>query len=551
MRKWQVENKKKLEKLQDLIKILLENRNIKTEKEADDFLNPDLSKVTPNFVNIDKKELQKAIMRIKKAILKKEKIIVFGDYDVDGVCAAAILWETLNKLKADVLPFIPNRFDEGYGLSKEGIDNLLTKQKVDLIITVDNGIVANEAVDYATKLGIDVIITDHHVPSKTLPKAFAIVHSTLLCGTGVAYMLSQAIYNSQFLISNDAEDSHLELVALATVSDLVPLTHANRTLLYFGLKALRKTKRIGLLSLIQKSGIKSEEVGVYEIGHILAPRLNAMGRLESAMDSLRLICTNDKKRADKLATLLSDTNLERQQITLSALTHAKSKVEEKEIKNLIFIASENYQQGIVGLVAGRLVEEYYFPSIVISKGEKFSKASARSVKGFNIIDFLRGASDLLVDVGGHPMAAGFTVETNKLELLEKRLFESASKLLKKEHLERILRIDTVLPQNFLNLDTYLEIQKLAPFGMANPEPTFLTKDLIIENIRLVGNDGKHLKLNFQIPNSKSQIQGIYFGAGSSNNLKAGDKAEAVYTMDENEWNGNKTLQLKIKDIRKN
>jgi single-stranded-DNA-specific exonuclease len=543
MKKWQVENTKKIENEQDLIKTLLENRNIKTKSETKDFLNPDLSKITASFVKIDKNELQKAIERIKKAISKKQKIIVFGDYDVDGVCASAILWETLNDLKVDVMPFIPSRFEEGYGLSKQGIDNLLLKQKVDLIITVDNGIVADDAVEYANKKGIDVIITDHHVPSENLPKALAIIHTTYLCGTGVAYILSKELKIEQ--------DDHLALVALATVSDLVPLTGANRILLYSGLKALRNTRRVGLLSLIQKSGIKASDIGVYEIGHVLAPRLNAMGRLESAMDSLRLICTKDKKRADKLAVLLSETNLQRQQITFEALKHAKSKVEEKEIKNLIFIASENYQQGIVGLVAGRLVEEYYFPSIVISKGKKFSKASARSIKGFNIIEFLRGASDLLVDVGGHPMAAGFTVETSKLELLEKKLFESASKLLKKEHLERILRIDLNLPQNLMNLETYLQIQKLAPFGMANPEPTFLTENLIVESMKLVGNDGKHLKLSLKTKTSNLRFEGIAFGMGEGNGFKIGDSVDVVYTLDENEWNRNKNLQLKIKDMKKN
>jgi len=543
-KKWQVENTDKIGSIQELLKILLANRGIVTKKETEDFLNPNLSDVTINSVKINKNELKKALARISKAIKEKQKIIIFGDYDVDGISASAILWETLNSLGADVLPFIPSRFDEGYGLSKEGIDNLLSKQKLDLIITVDNGIVANKAVEYANKKNIDVIITDHHMPSKNLPNAFAIIHTTLLCGAGVAYLFSKEIAGQKI---ND-KDTHLELVALATISDLVPLTFANRILVYFGLRALRKTSRIGLLSLIEKAGIRKEDIGVYEIGHILAPRLNAMGRLSSAMDSLRLICTNNKKRADELSTLLSKTNFQRQQVTIDALVDARKKVEEKEIKNLIFIASESYQQGIVGLVAGRLVEEYYFPSIVISKGKKYSKASARSVKGFNIIEFLRTASDLLVDVGGHPMAAGFTVETSKLELLEEKLFENASKLLKKQHLERSLRIDAELPLDLINSDTYLQIQKLSPFGMANPEPTFVTKDFKIESIRLLGNEGQHLKL--KIIKDNLFFDAIAFGIGNKNELKIGDSVDVVYTIDENEWNGNKNLQLKIKDIRK-
>jgi len=258
------------------------------------------------------------------------------------------------------LPYIPSRFDEGYGLSKEGIDNLLKTGGIDLIITVDNGIVANDAVDYANKNGIDVIITDHHVPTEKLPKALAIVHTTLLCGTGVAYLLSQSLKTGN-------ENSHLELVVLATIADLVPLTGANRILVYFGLQKLKKLKRPGLLALMNKAGIKKEEMDTYKIGHMIAPRLNAMGRLASAMDSLRLICTNNKQKAEDLAETLNKTNLERQRITQEALAHAKNKAEEKGIKNLLFIADESYQQGIVGLVAGRMVEEYYLPSIIISK----------------------------------------------------------------------------------------------------------------------------------------------------------------------------------------
>ena len=550
MKKWQVESKLKIKdlgfKTESIIKLLLENRKIKTKKEIDDFLNPELSEISINNLKLNKSEIDKSIVRIKKAIKQNEKIIIYGDYDVDGICGSAILWETLNFLKANVLPYIPNRFDEGYGLSKEGIDNLLEKGNVGLIITVDNGIVANSAVDYANKKGIDIIITDLHVQSKKLPDAFSIIHTTLLCGAGVAYVFSKQILKQRI----EKEDEHLSLVVLATIADLVPLLGANRTFVKYGLLALKKTQRPGLLALIDKSKVKKDDLGVYEIGHIIAPRLNAMGRLSSAMDSLRLVCTNNKKRAEELSFVLSKTNFERQQLTIEITESAKEKVRGKEINNLIFIADKSYQQGIIGLVAGRLVEEYYLPSIVISKGEKFSKASARSVKGFNIIEFLRTASDLLVDVGGHPMAAGFTVETKNLDLLEKKLFENAAKLIKKEHLEQVLRIDLELPLEFINLEVYKKIQELSPFGMANPEPTFLTKNLIIESIRLVGNDGKHLKIELSAKNLKSKIQGIYFGAGENINFKQGDRVDVVYVLDENVWNNNKSLQLKVKDLKK-
>ena len=310
---WNVLNKSQIKNGKNLIKVLLKNREIKTVKEKKEFLYPKLKKVTVKSVGIDSKNLKKAISRIKLAIENKEQIVVFGDYDVDGICGSAILWEILNSLGAKVMPYIPHRIDEGYGLSSKGISNVkLQISNVKLIITVDNGIVANKAVYFANEQGIDVIITDHHVPSKSLPKAFSIVHTTKLCGAGVAYLLAQELKINPSTNSGEklkiGEDKHLELVALATVADLVPLKGANRTLLKFGLKELSETKRVGLLELLKEAALKKESLGVYEIGHMIAPRLNAMGRLEYAMDSLRLICTTNQKRAGELARLLGSTN---------------------------------------------------------------------------------------------------------------------------------------------------------------------------------------------------------------------------------------------------
>lgn len=549
MKKWNLLYKNKKEKLDsdDVLNVLLDNRGIKTKTEIDNFLNPSLEKITIDSVKIDRKELKKSLDRIQKAIETQEKIIVFGDYDVDGITASAVLWETLNDKGANSLPYIPSRFEEGYGLSVKGIDNLLKQNKdVGLVITVDNGIVANEAIEYANKKGIDVIVTDHHVKpaGSKLPKAFSIIHTTLLCGAGVAYMLSKEIKKEKIGI----EDNHLELVALATIADLVPLKDGNRALAYFGLKRLQKTQRWGLLELFKEAKVTNNKIGVYEVSHIIAPRINAMGRIASAMDSLRLICTTNKQRATILAKSLSDTNIKRQEITAGTLDHAVSGAKKNLLKNIIFIADKSYQEGVIGLVAGKLVEEYYLPSIVISKGEVYSKASARSVLGFNIIEFLREASDLLVDVGGHPMAAGFTVETTKLEELEKFLYEKAAKLLDKEHLERKLNIDIELPEDLINLDLWDKIKKLYPFGMGNTEPMFVTENLRIENIRLVGKEGKHLKLGLKSINGR-YFDGIAFGMGATNSMVIGDNISVVYTLELDEWNGNRKLQMKIKDIK--
>jgi single-stranded-DNA-specific exonuclease len=581
-KKWNVLNKVKSQKSkvksEEILKILLGNRGIKTKKETEEFLNPKLETVTTDSVGIDKKQLKKTIERIRLAIKNKEQIVVFGDYDVDGITGTAILWETLRrfapqgKLYENVFPYIPHRIDEGYGLSIKGIENVKKQyENVKLIITVDNGIVASKAVDFANQQKIDVIITDHHVLSRKNPNALAIVHTTKLCGAGVAYLFAKELVRgpvARFIPASapstvravgnplsratPLSHNHLALVALATVADLVPLKGANRTLLKFGLEALKKTKRLGLLELFKEAGLEKENIGTYEIGHIIAPRLNAMGRLEYAMDSLRLICTNSLKRAKELAQLLGNTNKERQEITLQTVLHAITKVksQKSKVKSLLFVTDESYEQGVIGLVAGRLVEEFYRPAIVVSIGKKFSKASARSVKGFDVIEFIRTASELLIDAGGHPMAAGFTVETIKLPLLQKTLEDKAELLLGKDLLTRNLKIDCELPLSFININLYESLQKLAPFGMGNPEPVFISKNVTVEDMRLVGMEGKHLKLAVSSQKLGARFEGIAFGMGETAKIHIGDKINIVYTIDENEWNGEKKLQLKIKDLIK-
>lgn len=543
MYKWEIESKAETGNLgaDKILKIILKNRGIVKQRDINEFLNPKIETINANSLGIDKAQTKKTISRIKKAIKNKEKIIVFGDYDVDGITGSAVLWEGLKSLGADVMPYIPNRIEEGYGLSIKGIVNL-KKQYEDtkLIITVDNGIVANDAVDFAKEQGIDVIITDHHVPSVKLPNAFSIFHTTKICGAAVAWVLMQEM---------GSKINHLELVALATVADLMPLTNENRALVKFGLQELRKTKRVGLLELFKEAAIDKNKIGVYEIGHIIAPRLNAMGRLEDAMDSLRLLCTPNPTRALELANKLGLTNRQRQQITTDLVLHAKNAVlEVKVTKKLIFISHESYQPGIIGLIAGRLVEEFYRPAIVVSKGEIQSKGSARSISGFNIIEFLRQAEEFMVDAGGHPMAAGFTTETVNLEALQEKLEKLAEEVLTEDHFVRVLKIDMEIPFSVIDQNLYNSIQNLSPFGMGNPEPTFLSSGATVENLRIVGKDKKHLKL--LLTDGKSKLEAIAFnGVEKAADLKIGDKIDIAYTVDENIWNGNKTLQLKIKNVR--
>ena len=555
--KWEILHEEKKDEgaltNEKIIEILLSNRGIKTKKEKEDYLSPKLENVTLETVGIKKTSVKKTIDRIKQAAGKNEKIVIYGDYDVDGICGTAILWESIYSFYKNVIPYIPHRVDEGYGLSNAGIDNILNLYPdTKLIITVDNGIVAQGPVSYAQEKSIDVIITDHHVAGDKLPKAFAIVHTTKICGSAVAYLLSQAIRVSPFAVRKNEEqkaiddepDSHLELVALATIADLVPLVEENRVFVKSGIESLRKTKRPGLLALFEEAGIKREEIDAYKIGHIIAPRLNAAGRIMHALDSLRLVCTKDRVRAQKLAAHLSATNKQRQNLTEESTLHAAkvTLVSEK----IIFVHDEKYNPGIIGLIASRLVEAHYLPAIVVSVGEKTSKGSVRSVAGFNIIAFLRQFSSMVIDIGGHPMAAGFTIETERIEEFKKVLFREAEKNISDDLLQRKIKIDMELPFSFLDLKLYLSLQKLAPFGQGNPEPLFVSKNVRIEDVRFVGRDKKHASLIFS-QNGKL-IRGIYFNC-KDKNLKKGDAVNIAYSLEKDDWNGNGKVQLKIRDIR--
>lgn len=566
--RWQILSDQKPINGKELLKTLLSNRGLKSKKDAGAFLNPKHpDELTAKDVEIDERQLSKAIEKIKNAIKSKEQIVVYGDYDCDGICATAILWETLRDLGADTMPYIPDRVEDGYGLSVSGLNKLKEQMpQAKLIITVDHGIVAVKQTEYAKKIGLKVIITDHHTIGKKLPDALAIVHTTKLAGAGVSWFLSKRL-----LMSIDHRPSTidtLDLAALGTIADMVPLTNANRSIAKYGLEAVNKTKRTGLLALINEAGLSSDKIGTYEIGFIIAPRLNALGRIDNAMDALRLLCTKDRDKAARLAYRLNQVNLERQKMTEETALHAKELIRIKSSnEKIIFISNEAYNQGVIGLVAGRLVEEFYKPAIVISRGDKLSKASARSISGFNIVEAIRSCADILIDVGGHPMAAGFTVETEKLSVLEERLTEFAGINLTDEIMVKSLRIDCELPIESINLKLYEEIQGFKPFGMQNPEPVFFA-DAEITDIRFVGNGGKHLKLKIRPvtndcqlttvdkqltqdhrPSANDQLDAIAFNRGQlAAGLRVNDKIKIAYTIDLNEWNGEKKIQLKVKDI---
>ena len=516
-----------------IIDLLLKNRGLKTKSERETFLRPSLDQL-PKHPTLLKGTLQAVHKRIEKAISLKEKIVIYGDYDVDGICSTGILWSFLYKKNDQVIPYIPHREGEGYGMNKETITQF-AQDGVKLVLTCDQGINANKEVEYATSLGIDVIVTDHHAVPKKLPDAFAIAHDSSLSGSGVAYLFAREF----------GSDENIDLAALGTIADVLPLVGVNRVLAKFGLDELKKTKRPGLLALYEEAGIKPESLTTYHISHVIAPRLNAMGRLEHAMESLRLLMTNDHDRAKRLAMVVGRTNLQRQNLMNQMYEQAKVEAVKFLEAPLQFIEGEAWPQGIIGLVAGKLVEEFYKPAIVLSMQENEVKGSARSIRGVNIVEVISKCEDLLIDYGGHPMAAGFSLERRSVTLFRERMVSLLSEQVGKEAPQKEITIDCELTPQDVNLELIRDVNQLAPFGMGNPEPLFVGKEFRVGSVRLVGSDQTHLKLTVDGKDA------IGFGLAREGNIpEVGDKIDLVFSLEKNEWNGNSTAQLKLKDFRK-
>lgn len=536
---WKQKTKSPAKKSKDwLLKTLAQNRGLSSPKKLKEFLNPTIDTI----VKVKISDVKNGKERIIKAIKNKEKCVVYSDYDADGISAAAVMWETLYDLGANILPYVPHRITEGYGLSKYGIKKL-AQDDVKLIITVDHGVTAVEQVKYAKSLGVDVVITDHHVLPKQLPKPIALVHTTELCGAGVAWRFCYEIVKEIKPTYQKELEEKLELVAIATIADLVPLLGGNRAIVKIGLEKLAKTKRPGIKTLLKESRINGK-IGTYEIGHMIAPRINAMGRIEHGMDALRLLCAKNYSQAQKLASLLGRTNTKRQDLTAKAVEHAKSLVEENPTIGVI--SHESWHEGVIGLVASRLVETHYRPMIVISKGETYSKGSARSITGFNIVEAIREASEFLVDGGGHPMAAGFTIETKNIELFKQKITKYAQIKMTEEILTPAVEIECNLEPEDINKENLKVIETFEPYGVANPLPVFITKGMILEDVRGVGASGQHLKLQLD------GFEAIGFNIGNLKaQLRPGDIIDAAYTIEENKFAGDGSIQLKIKDIKIN
>jgi len=530
---------------------ILFNRGYATEADARAYLRAEAPFDTSPF---QMKGMGAAVERILTAIKNHEPIVVYGDYDVDGVTAAALLVEALTSLGATARVYIPNRFDEGYGLNNEALHQLAT-EGVRLVISVDCGIRSPEEARYARTLGLDLIITDHHEPAGELPAALAVINpkqegdpypEKYLAGVGIAYKITQALFE-QLQPSGVQLESFLDLVALGTVADLAPLTGENRALVRRGLRQMAQTRRQGLFSLANVAGVSLTAVNATHIGFMLGPRLNAAGRLESALDAYHLLTATDVFEAGRLAQKLDVQNRERQALTRKIQAEAEAIAQAEDANApILFAVHPEFNSGVVGLAAARLVETYYRPAIVGQQGEEFTRCSCRSIPEFHITEALDQCADLLVRHGGHAAAAGFTVRNENLEALKSRLKLIARQKFADLDLRPTLSADMELPLAELRPELLKHLAYLQPTGYGNPESVFVTRNLAIKSARAVGAEASHLKLT--LTDGRLTYDAIGFRLGHLA-TQLPPRVDILYTFESNEYNGRSSLQLNIKDIK--
>lgn len=512
--------------------------------------------------------MHRAVDRLRRAIRQREPIAVYGDFDADGVTATALLVTVLQALGALVQPYIPHRVEEGYGLNCRAIEEL-AQAGARMLVTVDCGIRFPREIAHARRLGMDVIVTDHHIlgpggAMHALPLAVAVVNPHQdgcaypykeLTGVGLAYKLAQALLRVNRMVplrrdvSLDEEDL-LDLVALGTVADLAPLTGENRHLVSRGLEQLNRSPRAGVEALIQQAGLRAGQVDSWAISYVLGPRLNAAGRIAHAWIAYQLLITEYSDEARRLAQELDDLNRERQRLTGEMYERARAMVlacaEGGPLPPLLFLADPVFSAGIVGLVAARLVEEFYRPALILEQGEECSRGSARSIPEFHVTRALDACADLLIRHGGHALAAGFTVLNSNLEVLKRRLLEIAARELDGLELTPTLFIDAEIPLKEVNWSLWQALQELRPFGEGNPEPLFLTRNVQVRRAYPVGADSAHLKLS--LSDGLAVWDGIAFRRGEWAD-RIPDRVDVVYRLRRDEWSGEPRLQLEVRDWR--
>lgn len=584
--KWLLRNKReefqslsKDMKENSLILRLLANRGISKKKSASLFLNGTINDMYDASLL---KDLNKGVAIIKDAIEKGKKIVIYGDYDCDGVCSTAIFYKALKRLNANFSYHIPNRESEGYGMNLDRI-KILKDEGAKVLLTCDNGIAAFDEVQYAKDIGLSVVITDHHdipfvekdgVKTEIIPNADAIINPKRkdckypfknLCGAGVAFKFVQGLYK-EFKIDIKESFEFLEYAAIATVCDVVDLLDENRIIVKKGLELINNTNNKGLKELIKVKKINDREISEYHFGFVIGPCINATGRLEIADISLELLITEDEERAKELAVKLNELNEKRQELTIESTEKVIEKVENdlKDEEKVIFVYEDSIHESIAGIVAGRVREKYNLPTIIMTKGSEMPKGSGRSIEEYNMFEELSKCKELIYKFGGHPMAAGLSVKEENLPILKKKLNDNCT--LSEDDITKKIIIDASLNLEYIDFNIVDRLNDMRPFGKGNLSPMFAVKDILITRVIFMGKEKKFLRFKIKMNNGKT-IDGVNFNKydyfkelfeekyGEEGFLKLQDtgycnfKMDILYYPEVNEFNGKKNIQLSIKSFR--
>jgi single-stranded-DNA-specific exonuclease len=540
-----------------VIATILLNRGI-DEESAPAFLKKSMADIVNPTLMTD---MDKAVERINAAVKNKEKIAVYGDYDVDGITSTALLYEFLSSLGADVEYYIPDRKGEGYGINIMAV-NKLFKQGIKLMITVDCGITAVGEVEFAHLQGMDVIITDHHTCKDRLPTAAAAILNPkrpdceypfdALAGVGVAFKLILALAMSNGMSTKEVFESYVDIATLGTIADVVPLVGENRIITDKGLKLLQNPKRAGIRAIMEVAGVLGSTVTSSTVAFAIAPRLNAAGRLGTATTAVELLLTRDDKRAREIALSLDEENKERQQTERQIFDDALAIIASDpnfEKKKVIVLAKEDWHQGVIGIVASRLCELYYKPCILISYSNGVGKGSGRSIRGFNLFDALTSCEKHLTDFGGHAVAAGLNINMSDIDDFTKEINKYADSVLTEKDMTPFVDIDCPLSEHSVTLENAKMLKGLEPFGMGNEKPVFAIANAQVSSIAPVGMDNKHLRL--RINKNNQTINCIGFGMGEfASFIKNGDIINLAFQMDINSYQGTESVQLILKDIKR-
>ena len=538
----------------ELVASLLAQRGIETFEEAKQFFRPQLSDLYNPFLM---KDMDKAVERLHRAISRNEKILVYGDYDVDGTTAVSLMYLFLKEKSKYVEYYIPDRYDEGYGISYKGID-YAKSNGFSLIVCLDCGIKAVEKVAYAKNKDVDFIICDHHRPGDTLPLAVAILDPKRsdcdypfkeLCGCGVGFKLAQA-YHQQYNLPFEDLVPLLDLVVVSIAADIVPMIDENRVLSFYGLKQLNASPRIGLKALMDVANRK-HAFNISDVVFSLAPRINAAGRIEHGNKAVELLVQQDFSIAKEKADYIDNHNFTRKELDKSITQEALAMI--MPGANSTVVCSEKWHKGVVGIVASRLIETYYRPTIVLTESNGILTGSARSVSGFDVYNAIEACSDLLEQFGGHKYAAGLTLKKENLTPFIQRFEQEVSTTITDEMQIPKINIDLEIPLEDINMKTHRIIEQMAPFGPSNSRPVFMIKGVIDNGSgRLIGQDKNHLKLTITDADNSNTLDGIGFGMSDYfSTIKDKQPFDLCFVLDLNEWNDTSNLQLRIKDIRNN